>query len=157
MVRPGKTSENHMFLTMRREPANTILDEIFSDFITRTGRPAAARTPSLPDPVRARMDVVDKGDRYEVLVDLPGAAKGDIQVNIEGARVSIAADSKGEKIQVEGERVLHTERHATAYARSFELPAEVSQETSEASFENGVLKLALPKRAQVLSKRLEIR
>lgn len=146
-----------MYLTMRREPVSTILDEIFGDFAYRAGPPAAARTTDAPGAVRARIDVVDKGDRYEVLVDLPGAAKGDIQVDIEGARVSITAGGKGEKTAVEGERVLHTERHATAYARSFELPSEVSQDTAEASFENGVLKLALPKRAQVLSKRLEIR
>ena len=113
-----------MNLTLRREPAHAFLDEIVSDFFNRSGWPAAARAPELPSTVRARMDVVDKGDRYEVLVDLPGAKKDDIQVNIEGARVSIAAESKGEKSQREGERVLHTERFATAYARTFELPAD---------------------------------
>jgi len=53
--------------------------------------------------------------------------------------------------------VLHAERYATQYARSFELPAEVTEDGAEAAFENGVLKLALPKRATVTSKRLTVR
>jgi len=57
----------------------------------------------------------------------------------------------------DGDRVLHAERYATQYARSFELPAEVTEDGAEAAFENGVLKLALPKRATVTSKRLTVR
>ena len=57
----------------------------------------------------------------------------------------------------DGERVLHSERTFTSYARSFELPTEVTDQGAQASFENGVLTLALPKRVAVTSKRLEIR
>jgi len=56
-----------------------------------------------------------------------------------------------------GEKLLHTERFATSYARSFELPVEVTEEGADAAFENGVLRLTLPKRAQVMSKRLAVR
>jgi len=65
-------------------------------------------------------------------------------------------EAKGEKQAKEGERVLHTERYASSYVRSFELPTEVTQETAEAAFENGVLRLGLPKRVQVAGKRLAI-
>jgi len=144
-----------MSITLRREPAATLFDEFFNDFFTRTTLPA--RGAELPSAVRARMDVIDKGDRFEVLVDLPGVKKDDIQVNVDGARVSVSAETKGERVVNEGDRVLHTERYATSYARSFELPAEVSQDSAEAAYENGVLRLALPKRAQVLAKRLAVR
>ena len=142
---------------VRREPVGSLFDEVFSDFFNRAGWPAAARTAELPAAVRARMDVVDKGDRYAVAVDLPGVRKDDIQVSIDGARVAIAAENKAEREVKNGDRVLHTERFATSYARSFELPDEVTEEGADAAFENGVLRLTLPKRAKVMNKRLTVR
>jgi HSP20 family protein len=71
--------------------------------------------------------------------------------------VTITADSKTEKEVKNGERVLHTERFATSYARSFELPVEVTQDGADAAFENGVLRLTLPKRTQTVSKPLTVR
>jgi len=139
----------------RRDPFGTLFDDFFSDFFARGGAPAL-RGGELPAAVRARMDVIDKNDRFEVLVDLPGVKKEDIQVTIEGARVAITAETKSEKEEKDGERVLHSERYSTSYARTFELPAEVTESGAEANFENGVLKLALPKRATVTSKRLAI-
>lgn len=143
---------------VRREPFSlfdALFDERFNDFLTRAALPAS--TAELPSVARARMDVIDQGDRFEVLVDLPGVKKEDIHVTIEGPRVSINAERKSEKQRKDGERVLHSERFAASYARSFELPAEVTEEGAEAKFDDGVLKLVLPKRAPVASKRLQIR
>lgn len=140
----------------RRDALPSLFDEFFNDFFQRAGAPAA-RSAELPAAVRARMDVIDKGDRYEVLVDLPGVKKEDINVDIEGARVSITAEAKSQRETKDGERVLHTERFAASYARTFELPAEVTEDGAEANFENGVLRLGLPKRATVMSKRLQVK
>src|SRR5262245_35344325 len=140
----------------RRDPFGSLFDDFFSDIFARGGAPAL-RNGELPSAVRARMDVIDKNDRFEVLVDLPGVKKDDIQVTIEGSRVAITAETKSEKEEKEGDRVLHTERFATSYARTFELPAEVTEDGAQASFDNGVLKLALPKRATLTSKRLAIK
>lgn len=142
---------------MHREPARSLVDELFSDFFNRSGWPVVARSAELPAAARARMDVVDKGDKYAVAVDLPGVRKEDIQVSIDGARVAVTADSKSEREVKNGDKVLHTERFATSYARSFELPDEVTEEGADAAFENGVLRLTLPKRAQAVSKRLTVR
>jgi HSP20 family protein len=142
---------------VRREPLGSLFDEFFSDFFNRAGWSVPARTAELPASVRARMDVVDKGDKYAVAVDLPGVRKEDIQVSVDGARVAITAENKSEREVKNGAKVLHTERYATSYARSFELPDEVTEEGADAAFENGVLRLTLPKRAQVASKRLTVR
>jgi HSP20 family protein len=145
-----------MVSLVRREPIN-LFDELFSDFFNRAGYPVAARGAELPSVTRARMDVLDRGDKYEIVVDLPGVKKDNISVTVEGPRVAIAAEAKTERETKDGERVLHSERYATSYARSFELPAEVTEEGADARFEDGVLTLALPKRAAVMSKRLTIR
>ena len=141
---------------VRREPFGLLFDEFFHDVFGRAGWAVAPRS-SDPAVLRARMDVVDKGDKYAVSLDLPGVRKDDIQVSVEGARVSITAENKGEREVKDGERALHTERFATSYARSFELPVEVTEEGADASFENGVLRLTLPKRVQAASKRLTVR
>ena len=109
---------------------------------------------------RARMDVLDKGGNYEVKVDLPGIRKDDIHVGIEGARVSINAESKDSsetKNGTNGDKILYSERYTTSYARSFELPAEVTEEGADARFEDGVLTLSLPKRAPTVSKRIAVK
>lgn len=140
----------------RRDPFGSLFDEFFTDFFARGGVPAT-RGSELPAAARARMDVIDKNDRFEVLVDLPGVKKDDIQVTIEGSRVAISAETKTEKTEKDGDRVLHSERFAASYARTFELPAEVTEDGADASFDNGVLTLTLPKRATVTSKRLAIK
>ena len=90
--------------------------------------------------------MVDKGDRFEILVNLPGAKKEDIEVSVEGNRVSISTNVKEEKEAKEGEPVLHSER-------SF---ASVTDVGAEAHHESGVLKLTLPKRASATTKRLPV-
>lgn len=137
---------------------NSLFDEFFGDFLSRTGVPVAREGAAAVAPVlRARMDVVDKGENFEVKVDLPGVKKDDIQVTIEGARVSISAETKTESENKDKEgRVLHAERFAARYARSFELPVEVNEAGAHARFEDGVLTLTLPKKAAVVSKRIAI-
>jgi HSP20 family protein len=139
-----------------RRPVGTLFDDLFSDFLGYHAAPAAYRRTDVPSVARARLDVLDKGGHYAVKVDLPGVAKDDIRVTLDGPRVSIEAEAKGGSEAKDGERVLHTERYATSYARRFELPVEITEDGAEAKFENGVLSLTLPKRAALQSKQLAI-
>ena len=146
---------NHLSVR-RSDPFGALVDDVFSDFFQRAGM-MPAQGAEAPTVARARMDVVDKGDRFEVKLDLPGVSKDNINITIEGARVAIQAESRKQRETRDGERVLHSERSVTSYARSFELPAEVAEDGADASFENGVLTLLLPKRAAVVGKRLAVR
>jgi HSP20 family protein len=140
----------------RNDPFGALVDDVFNDFFQRAGL-VPTRGAEGATVARARMDVVDKGEKFEVKLDLPGVSKDEINVSIEGARVAIQAESHKQSEAKDGERVLHSERTITSYARSFELPAEVAEDGAEASFENGVLTLRLPKRATVVGKRLTVR
>ena len=145
--------------TRHGDSFNSLVDELFADFFHRANVPAARQTTAAAIS-RARMDVLDKGGNYEVKVDLPGIRKDDIHVGIEGARVSINAESKDSsetKNGTNGDKILYSERYTTSYARSFELPAEVTEEGADARFEDGVLTLSLPKRAPTVSKRLAVK
>jgi HSP20 family protein len=158
---PNNILEDTMYqLSPRRgDSFNLLVDELFADFFQRANVPAA-RHSNAAAVSRARMDVLDKGGNYEVKVDLPGIRKDDIQVGIEGARVSINAESKDSsetKNGTNGDKILYSERYSTSYARSFELPAEVTEEGADARLEDGVLTLSLPKRAPTVSKRLAVK
>ena len=147
--------------SLRGDSLNSLVDELFMDFFHRTNAPAA-RHSNAQAVSRARMDVLDKGGNFEVKVDLPGIRKDDIHVGIEGARVSINAETKEssettDANRANGNKVLYSDRYSTSYARSFELPAEVTEEGADACFEDGVLTLSLPKRAPTVSKRLSVR
>jgi len=102
--------------------------------------------------IPARLDVVDKGDRFSVKVDLPGVSKEDINVAVEGARLSVSGARRpvaANSAAPEQIKVLRAERPATRYARTLQLPQEVDGNAADASFENGVLTLTLPKRVQL--------
>jgi HSP20 family protein len=154
---PAATDSSEDFMqyvpTRRADLVGTLFDEFFNDFFNR---PNALANRSNQAVARARLDVIEKGDKYQIVVDLPGVKKDDIQVQVEGARVTITAETKIENEQKEGERVLYSERSATSYGRSFELPVEVTEEGAEARFDNGVLALTLPKRQAVLAKRITV-
>lgn len=143
-----------MVALVQRDQFGSLFDAVFSDFFQR-GAPVAQRG-AAPAVTRARIDVVDNGEKFELAVDLPGVDKKDIQITIEGARVAIEASTKNEREVKDGERVLHTERYASRYARSIELPQEVTETGAEASYDNGVLRVVLPKRDPVVARRIAI-
>jgi len=103
-----------------------------------------------------RVDVKENADNYAVLAELPGVAKEDIHVNIDGQMVSISAERKQEKETKDGERVLRTERYFGKVSRSFQLGQEVDESRASAKFTDGVLELTLPKKAPAQAKRLTI-
>ena len=120
-------------------------------------RPVGVRAAGVPNQadseavaIPARVDVVDKGDRFGVKVDLPGVTKEDINIAVEGAKVSVSATTRA-PAEAEGapkQIFLRAERATSKYARTLQLPAEVDGDAAEAIFENGVLTLNLPKRIQ---------
>jgi HSP20 family protein len=109
---------------------------------------ALPRTPAL--------DVAESDQAYTVTLDLPGVAKDNVKVTIEGRRVQIEAQTAHAGDRKDGDRVVYRERAASSYARSFVLPAEVDQERSSAKLDNGVLKLELVKRANASVKQIAI-
>jgi len=112
---------------------------------------------TLPEPEpMMRMDVAENERSYVVKAELPGVAKEDIAVSLEGGEISISAEVKREKETKEGEKVLRTERYYGSVARSFTLPADVDSEKADAKFENGVLTLTLPKAEGVKTKTLPV-
>lgn len=139
-------------LTRRADP----LEDFFRGFFVRpvdfggTALAAGAEAPQM------RVDVKETAQSYEVHAELPGMRKEDIHVHIDGPVVSISAERKQEKEVKEGEKVLRTERYFGKVSRSFQLGQEIDEEKAAARFNDGVLELTLPKKAEAQAKRLTI-
>ena len=136
----------------RFDPFNDLVDDLFKGFLVR---PVSyeGRGEVLP---RVKVDVAESNGAYVVNADLPGVRKEDIQVSIDGAEVTLAAEVKREKEANKDERVLHTERTYGKVTRSFTLPQEVDEARAEAKFRDGVLELTLPKKAAAQRKQISI-
>jgi HSP20 family protein len=136
----------------RIENLGDLVDDLFKGFFVR---PIAyeGRGEVLP---RMKVDVAEKNGAYTVTAELPGVKKDDIQVAIDGAQVTLAAEVKREKEVTQDERVLHTERTFGKVSRSFTLPQEVDEGRAEAKFRDGVLELTLPKKAAAARKQITI-
>ena len=103
-----------------------------------------------------KVDVKEALAEYTVHAELPGVAKDDIHVEIDGNRVSISGEVKRVNEQKDGERVLRSERYYGSMARAFSLASELDESKSVAKFENGVLELTLKKKEAVGGKKLQI-
>jgi HSP20 family protein len=127
------------------------IDELFKGFFVRP-----ALLEGQPQ-MQIKMDLKEDDKAYTVHADIPGVKKEDIQVNIDGNRVSISAESKMEKEEKEGEKVLRSERYCGKVARSFTLLHDVDEAQSQAKYSDGVLELTLPKKAGTATRKLEIK
>ncbi len=96
------------------------------------------------------LDVAETDSAYSVTLDLPGVAKDDVKVSVDGRRVTVQAQGKTGTAKSDksdnGDRIIYRERAAVNFSRSFRLPVEVNQSESGAKLENGVLTLTLAKR-----------
>ncbi len=131
------------------DPFAEVFPQLFRGFAAPTRERQA-------QPLEVRVDVKENANAYTVHAEMPGVAKEDIHVEIDGNRVSISGEVRRENLEKDGERLVHSERYFGSVARSFTLANEIDDDQSEAHFENGVLTLTLPKRAAASSRKLRV-
>lgn len=135
---------------------NSILDSLFDNMV-----PGFYMRPlhgdALPSAEQIKIDVSEKDDKFYVTAEIPGVAKEDIDLSLSGDIVSISAEIEQKDEQKEGNKVLRSERYFGSVSRSFQLPEKVNVDAAEASYENGVLQLILPKETGSVSKKLAIK
>ncbi|MFN0161285.1 MAG: Hsp20/alpha crystallin family protein [Burkholderiales bacterium] len=109
-----------------------------------------------PLPTQIKVDVSESAASYTVAAEVPGVAKDDIHVALDGSVVTISAEVRQQDEKKQADKVLRSERYFGQVSRSFQLPVEVDVAAAKAKYDNGVLTLTLPKKNQPGSKRLAI-
>jgi len=135
---------------MRYDPFYN-LDDWFKNWGMRPFSMDMETTPQI------KIDLAENDNAYTVRAEIPGVKKEDVKVQVEGNRVSISCETKQEKEEKEGERVIYCERRVGAAYRTFTLASEVDDTKAEAKYENGVLELTLPKKEGKTTKRIEVK
>src|SRR5215213_5447606 len=102
------------------------------------------------------LDISERKDAYLVTVELSGVEAEDLEITLEDGLLTI----QGERhfAHDSSEQQFHrVERRYGAFRRSITLPAQVQAEQIEASFDNGVLQIVVPKMEEATPKRIQIR
>jgi HSP20 family protein len=101
------------------------------------------------------VDVTETAEAIEVRTEIPGMKREDIEIDIARGVLTI----KGEKKEASEETSRswhHREVRYGSFSRTFTLPADVKPEDARASYEDGVLKIRLPKEEKALHRKIQI-
>jgi HSP20 family protein len=144
-----RNEEVSPFLTLHRD-MNRLFENAFSRF--ETGMPSLfGRTAAWPS-----VEIVESDKEVRVSAELPGLTEKDVEVLVNDDVLTIRGEKKA---QVEEKDRHFSERYYGRFERRIPLPFEVEDDRAEASFDNGVLVVALPKspKADARTKRIAVK
>ena len=104
-----------------------------------------------------KVDVTESDKAYSVVAEIPGAKKEDIDVTVDRGTVMISAKVERTSEEKEGERIIRSERYSGTMQRMFTLDAAVDENKVDATYENGLLRVTLPKKEASPQQRVTIR
>ena len=131
---------------------STLQDRINRAFReSRTGEDDSLTTSSFAPAV----DVYEDEHKVSLKIEVPGIDEKDIDVRVENNTLTVHGERKIEKEEKE-ENYRRVERHYGTFTRTFTLPQTVDTEKVSATYDKGVLKIALPKKAEAKPKQIKI-
>ena len=120
-------------------PRTFYLDDFFDDFVPQKQN-------------SMKCDIFEENGIYNVEIDIPGFSKEDITVETNNGYVTITAEKATEE-ENESRKYIRKERTYGRYQRSFNF-GEIDEEQISAEFQNGILKLSIPKKTKVETKKV---
>jgi HSP20 family protein len=129
------------------------MDRLFEDsFVSPlTWRTLAGNGDAIAPP----MDVHETPDEIVVTASLPGVRAEDVDITMTGQTLVVRGETKADE-SVKREQYLYRERRYGSFSRSLQLPVRVEGDKAEASFENGILTLRIPKSEEVKPRQIRI-
>ena len=134
-----------MMLIPRRNYGLNLFDEFFNDPFFSGSTEKNNDNRKLPV---MRTDIMERDGNYLMEIELPGFKKDDIRAELKDGYLTISAehDSSTENKDDKGS-ILHRERYTSSCKRTFFVGEQLRQEDIKAAFENGILRLQVPKEA----------
>ncbi|MCI8312791.1 MAG: Hsp20/alpha crystallin family protein [Lachnospiraceae bacterium] len=119
------------------------MDDFFEDFANSSFY-RSNRIGSIP---AMKADVQELEGSYQIDLELPGFQKDDLHAELKDGYLTIKATRQGKEEEKDNKgRYIRQERYSGHYQRSFYVGEDITQEDVHAAFENGVLKLTVPKK-----------
>lgn len=101
------------------------------------------------------VNISDTGDGYVMELAVPGMNKDDFKVKVDNGILSISAETKGQKEEKEKNYTRH-EFSYSSFLRAFTMPENAKENEIKATYDNGILKIKIGKKASSQSKALKI-
>ncbi len=127
------------------------MNRLFRDSYGPEGREETLNNTSFAPPV----DVYEDEHSVNVKIEVPGVDEKDIDVRIENNVLTVHGERKFEKEEKQ-ENFRRLERQYGSFTRTFTLPTTVDAEKVAASYDKGILKIALPKKAEAKPKQIKV-
>ena len=140
-----------MALIPRMMPNKIYLDDVFDDFFFPTVKSNEFG--------KMKCDIYEKDNVYHLEMDIPGFDKNDVDIQIDdNDYLTITAEKSTNKEENQDKNYIRKERFYGKYQRSFYI-GNINKNAIEASFENGILKVVMPKKKKkkILTQKIEIK
>jgi len=135
------------------------LEEVERRFEDILGRPFLPtvwrRIPAVEMGWAPAIEVFEKEDKFVVKAELPGMKEEDIDISVVGDTLTIKGERKAES-EVKEEDYYCCERSYGSFSRSISVPSNVDTGKIEASYDDGVLEVSLPKAPEVKPKKISV-
>ena len=122
-------------------------EDLFDSFFDDFARPARSVARYTPTTSVMRTDVKETDTGYELDIDLPGYKKEDVQAELKEGYLTITAKTQNSTDEKDSNgKYIRRERYYGTCSRSFYVGEEVDQSDIRAKFEDGILKIGVPKK-----------
>ena len=124
----------------------SLIDSFFDDFAAPAKKVMRYNTPANNI---MKTDIKDTKEGYELDIELPGYNKEDVSAELKDGYMTISASTKSDEGEKnENGKYIRRERYYGSCSRSFYVGEAITQEDIKARFENGILKLFVPKKEE---------
>jgi HSP20 family protein len=132
-------------------PLHREIDRLFDEFSRDLAPLQQAAANLLPN-----IDVAETDKQIEVTVEMPGLERGDVEISLEDNVLTIRGEKRMEANR-DDKNVYVSERAYGVFLRTIELPPGVDPSSINATMQNGVLKITIPKPANAEAKKIEVK
>ena len=130
------------FVKVNNRPFGNIFNDLLNEL------PTSARSLGQEFFAFPQTNIHETPEAYHLELNVPGRSKEDFKIQVEQGLLTVSFDKKEETVQSEDYKTIRREFEFKSFKRSFSVDEKISIDGIQAKYENGVLKLLLPKREE---------
>jgi HSP20 family protein len=137
---------------VKRENYSPTWSSFFNDFLNRDWYDWNNQNYSLTNTTIPSVNIKETVNEFEVDMAAPGMNKEDFKIELNNSVLTISSEKQSENETKEGKNVTRREFSYQSFSRSFTLPAIVETDQITAKYENGLLRVNIPKKEEAKPK-----
>ena len=135
-------------MSIMKKNENFMFPALFNDFFGRDWLDFNSRTFSSTNTTIPSVNILESEDNFELEVAAPGFEKKDFKIELNNNVLTISSDKQEETEHTERKQFTRKEYSYLSFCRSFTIPESANKEKIEANYEQGILKVIIPKREE---------